>query len=111
MTRRLPVLARHAGIWDGVYRHQGPNFAVLDQHWVRCWVEVPAHGATAFRLATRYWWPDGRTADHLFEGQDDGRGGLVFDDGRIHGWLREIDDETVVMRLPTARCRSAMSAS
>jgi hypothetical protein len=97
MARRFPVLARHEGVWDGEYRRIGADWTELDRHKVRCRVDVPAAGKIAFRLTTRYWWPDGRTQDNVFEAQDGG-GELVFDDGRISGWLREIDSETVYMK-------------
>lgn len=96
-ARRFPVLARHAGVWDGDYRHIGPDGALIERVRMRCRVEVPAEGTVAFRLTTRGWHEDGRVADAVFEGRD-GDGVLLFDDGRIHGWLRELDDETVYMR-------------
>jgi hypothetical protein len=95
---RLPVLARHQGVWDGEYRKQTPAGDLIERHWVRCKVEVPPEGKIGFVLTTRYWYPDGRITNQQFIGDYAGNRSLAFDDGRISGWLREIDDETVVMR-------------
>lgn len=97
-AHRLPVLARHHGVWDGEYRKQKPCGMLIERHWVRCKVEVPASGDPGFILTTRYWYSDGRITNQLFVGSYAGRRSLRFDDGRVTGWLREIDDESVMMR-------------
>ncbi len=93
----LPLLARHAGIWEGEYTHIAPDRAVQDQHLFRILVELPEDGEAAYRQTSHYWWPDGRTQQLVYEARY-ADGCIVFDTGRIHGRCREIDERTLYLR-------------
>jgi Lon protease-like protein len=91
----MPLLARHAGIWEGEYTHIAPDRTVQDQHVFRILVELPEQGP-AYRQASHYWWPDGRTQQLVYEaGYRDRR--IVFDNGRISGSLWELNERTQYM--------------
>ena len=93
----MPLLARHAGIWEGEYTHLAPDRTVQDQHLFRILVELPEDREAAYRQTSHYWWPDGRTQQLRYEARY-AEGRLAFDTGRIHGRLWEIDDRTLYMR-------------
>jgi hypothetical protein len=90
----LPLLARHAGIWEGEYTHLAPDRRVQDQHLFRILVEIPDAGPVHYRQSSHYWWPDGRSQQLAYEGSFRD-GGVHIDTGRIHGTCRAIDGETL----------------
>ena len=92
----IPLLARHAGVWQGTYRHIRPDLSVIDQHDFRITVEFPEDGSCHYRQSSHYWWPDGRTDDIVFEADCKGDR-LVWDNGRINGRLWQLDDRTLYL--------------
>jgi predicted dehydrogenase len=92
----IPLLARHAGVWEGRYRHIDPDGREQETCLFRIAVEFPDEGA-AYRQTSHYWWPDGRTDQLIFEAQyADGR--LHWDSGRIRGSLWALDDMSFYLR-------------
>jgi hypothetical protein len=90
----LPLLARHAGIWEGEYTHLAPDRRVQDQHLFRILVEIPDAGPVHYRQSSHYWWPDGRSQQLVYEGRyADGR--VHIDNGRIRGACWSVDEETL----------------
>ena len=89
----MPLLAKHEGVWRGTYRHIRPDLSLVDQHEFRIKAELPVDGSCAYRQTSHYWWDDGRTEDRVFEAQFDAdQQCIVWDNGRISGHLRELDD-------------------
>jgi len=72
----MPSMLRHAGTWEGVYRHVDRDFTLVDEHrmWTHC--SFPTDGDVAYIQHNRLSWADGRTAEHRFGG--------VFRDGLLH---------------------------
>lgn len=94
----MPNMLRHAGEWEGVYRHVDRDFTLIDQHrtWTRC--EFPEGDEFAYIQSNRMTWDDGRVVERSFGG--------AFRDGRLHwdtdhfagyGW--ETLDGIVMLRL------------
>ncbi|RMF96129.1 MAG: hypothetical protein D6727_09090 [Gammaproteobacteria bacterium] len=103
-----PLIARNAGRWDGTYRFVRPNGELLEQYDFRIRVSLSRDNARAYRQESHYRWPDGRTRALVFEAAYvDGE--LRWDDGRIHGRLWQISDETAYLVFgfhaePALRC-------
>lgn len=96
-TSRIPLLARHAGVWEGEYTHIAPDRSIQERLLFRILVEVPDAGPVAYRQTSHYWWEDGRTQQLMYEGAyRDGR--IVIDNGRIHGTCCQVDDLTLYIR-------------
>ena len=72
----MPNMLRHAGHWEGVYRHVARDFTLIDEHrmWTNC--EFPTEGAFAYIQSNRLESPDGRVETRSFGG--------VFRDGLLH---------------------------
>ena len=98
---RLPLLARHEGIWEGTYRFITPQLAVNDQYDFRITVSFPddGQGGITYRQESAYRWPDGRTQHLSYDAQyrdDNGRAIVAFD-GRIAGRMWELDARTIYL--------------
>lgn len=94
----MPNMLRHAGAWEGVYRHVSRNFELVDQHrmWTTC--EFPAHGPYAYMQSNRLLWADGRTEERGFGGVF--RDGLLrWDTDRFSGTGWETHGGVVMLRL------------
>ncbi len=94
----MPNMLRHAGEWEGTYRHLARDGSVIDAHrmWTGC--AFPVEGPFAYIQSNRATWEDGRVEERSFGG--------VFRDGMLHwdtdrfrgtGW--ETRDGTVMLRL------------
>jgi hypothetical protein len=94
----MPNMLRHAGDWEGVYRHVARDFTLVDQHrmWTRC--EFPADGPYAYIQSNRLTWADGRTEERRFPGVF--RHGLLhWDTDRFSGTGWETHGGVVMLRL------------
>jgi hypothetical protein len=93
LRRHLPLLSRHEGIWDGWYRHFGPDCAPVDTHRSRLVCRFPAEGPVAYHQTNHYSWSDGRTEVRDFPASYL-HGRIVFDNELIEGWAAEdpLDD-------------------
>lgn len=94
----MPLLVRHEGVWEGTYTFIAPTLEVLDRYDFRIRVSFPddGQGGRTYRQESDYRWPDGRTQSLVFEGTL-GDGGLRFDNGRIQGRMRELDETTLYL--------------
>lgn len=98
IAERLPLLAKHAGVWTGTYTFVTPKLEVLDRYDFRIDVSFPQDGLgrRTYRQESDYFWPDGRTQSLVFEGVLEGEE-IVFDNGRIAGRMRALDDRTLYL--------------
>lgn len=98
LHRALPLLVRHAGVWEGEYRYLAPDGALQERLRFRILAEIPDTGAVHYRQSSHYWWPDGRTQRLVFEAAwREDRARLGWDDGRIHGELWQVDATTLYL--------------
>jgi hypothetical protein len=99
MSATLALLRQHVGIWEGVYTHlAAADWRVVGTQRFRIRVEVFDTGPVAYRQTSRYWLPDGREDELVYEGslrRDDGR--VVFDNGRIRGECWAIEPQTLYL--------------
>jgi hypothetical protein len=95
IAERLPLLARHAGVWAGRYRFVRPDLTPIDAYDFRIRVSFPA--PKIYRQESDYRWDDGRTDSLVFEGALQGDE-IVFDSGRIAGRMWALDEATLYLR-------------
>jgi hypothetical protein len=56
----MPLMLRHAGIWQGTYRHIEANGALLETHSARVECVFPTSGPYAYIQHNHFTWDDGR---------------------------------------------------
>jgi hypothetical protein len=86
---RLPVLARHEGVWDGVYRYCNAQGEKTDEHRSRLVCRFPASGPFPYHQTNYYSWPEGRKAVRDFPATLVG-GRLHWDNELINGWAADV---------------------
>ena len=97
LAETMPLLVRHAGWWRGTYRHINPQGELEDRYGFLIHAEFPSNGDPDYRQTSHYRWDDGSEENRVFEANyTEGR--LRWDDGRIFGSLREIDDQTIYLK-------------
>lgn len=104
----MPVLARHEGAWEGTYTFVDLRGEVTDQYDFRIDVVLSVDDEHAYQQTSRYRWKDGRKQELFFEAQHR-NGELVWDNGRIAGHLRQLDDRSLYLRfgfaaMPDVEC-------
>ena len=86
LREKMPLLARHEGVWDGVYRYFDKDGKKIDEHKSR--VLCRMIGADDYHQTNYYFWADGRKDNRDFPAivkQDR----LVFYT-EITGWAAEV---------------------
>jgi len=84
----LPLLARHEGVWEGVYQVFNADGEKTDEHASRLICRFPDQGAP-YHQTNMYRWADGRREVRDFPaGVKDGR--LFFDNDLINGWACDV---------------------
>lgn len=97
-AQAMPNMLRHAGQWEGVYRHIARDGSLIDQHrmFTRC--EFPEDGPFAYIQHNRLEWEDGRVEERSFGGAY--RDGLLhWDTDRFAGTGWETREGTVLLKL------------
>lgn len=76
----MTICRRHVGIWHGQYRHFGAGGVEIDAHASEIVNAFPQDGPFAYVQTSRFFWPDGRSEEHVFPG--------TLRDNRLH-WATE----------------------
>ena len=85
----MPVLARHEGVWDGVYTYYNAAGVKIDEHKSRLLCRFPAQGPHLYHQTNFYTWADGRTETRDFPARyADKR--VWWDNELIKGWAAEV---------------------
>ena len=86
LRERMPLLARHEGVWDGYYRYFDDTGNKVDEHKARILCRMI--GADDYHQTNYYFWADGRkdTRDFPAIVKEDR---LVFYT-EISGWAAEV---------------------
>ena len=85
----MPILARHEGIWDGMYRYYDPQGDKIDEHSSRLVCRFPDAGPYRYHQTNHYRWVDGRTEVRDFPAHV-ASGRLEFVSDLIEGWAAEV---------------------
>jgi len=96
IRRDMPVLARHAGEWDGTYVHVDAAGAIVDRHRAQLTCRFPGDGSWPYYQINRYSWTDGRTEEIHFPATYRDRR-IWFDNERINGSAWEVDARSVML--------------
>ncbi len=89
----MPLLARHAGVWEGTYRYYNEAGEKTDEHASRLTCAFPDSGPYPYHQKNYYTWPDGRTETRDFPAvYKDGR--IWWDNELINGWAAEMKLDT-----------------
>ncbi len=96
----MPLLARHEGVWEGIYRYYDADGKLVDEHRSKLLCRFPDEGAYPYHQTNHYLWADGRREVRDFPA--DYRDGRVWwNNDLIEGWAAELglDDKhrTVVL--------------
>ena len=85
----MPIMARHEGVWDGVYTYYNAAGEKVDEHKSRLLCRFPDEGPYLYHQTNHYTWPDGRTEIREFPAEyRDKR--VWWDNELIVGWAAEV---------------------
>jgi hypothetical protein len=85
----MPLLARHEGVWDGVYRYYDAAGNKVDEHQSRLFCRFPDGGPHPYHQTNHYTWADGRKEIREFPAEyRDKR--VWWDNELIKGWAAEV---------------------
>lgn len=95
LRKEMPLLARHEGVWEGVYTHVDTDNNVIDRHKSRLQCTFPSE--SEYYQINTYTWDDGRTEEiHFPSTYRDGK--IWWDNERIIGNCWEADPQTIMLR-------------
>lgn len=92
LKRHMPALARHEGIWDGVYRYYDPAGNKTDEHTSRLICRITSDDKVPYHQTNNYKWADGKTELRDFPTTYQ-FGRIIFDNELIYGWCTEIPED------------------
>lgn len=85
----MPLLARHEGVWDGVYTYYNAAGEKVDAHKSRLLCRFPDDGEHPYHQTNFYTWGDGRQEIRDFPAAyHDKR--VWWDNELIKGWAAEV---------------------
>ncbi|MFN7053927.1 DUF3598 domain-containing protein [Hyphomonas sp.] len=84
----MPLLARHEGVWEGVYRYYDAAGNKIDEHRSRLLCRFPGTGP-AYHQTNLYKWDDGRTEVRDFPASIV-NGRISWDNELINGWAADV---------------------
>ena len=85
----MPLLARHEGVWDGVYTYYNAAGEKIDAHTSRLLCRFPDGGEHPYHQTNFYTWDDGRQEVRDFPATyRDKR--VWWDNDLIKGWAAEV---------------------
>lgn len=88
-SERMPLLARHEGVWDGTYSYFDHNNNKIDEHASRLLCRMTGKDDIPYHQTNHYTWPDGRTVVRDFPATyREGR--IWWDNELIQGWAAEV---------------------
>ncbi len=84
----MPLLARHEGVWEGVYRYYDAKGGKIDEHQSRLLCRFPDADEYEYHQTNYYTWEDGRTEERDFPAKL--RDERIWFSGEIEGWAAEL---------------------
>lgn len=85
----MPLLARHEGVWDGIYTYYNAAGDKIDHHKSRLFCRFPDGGEFPYHQTNYYTWDDGRSEIRDFPAAyHDKR--VWWDNDLIKGWAAEV---------------------
>ncbi len=93
IRQKLPLLARHEGVWDGWYRYYDAECNKIDEHRSRLVCSFPDAGPFDYDQTNHYSWADGRKDVRPFPAVLAGDR-IVFQSDLIDGWAADVPLDT-----------------
>lgn len=87
LRKRMPLLARHEGVWDGFYRYYDAVGDKVDEHKSRLLCRI--RDDAGYHQTNLYRWADGRRDTRDFPAEIDGERLTFATD--IDGWAAAVD--------------------
>lgn len=87
---QMPTLARHEGVWEGMYRYYDADGNKTDEHKSRLICRFPEDGSHPYHQTNHYLWDDGRTEVRDFPATVADRR-LRWDNELIQGWAADVN--------------------
>jgi len=94
----MPAMRDHEGVWEGTYRHIGPDADIIDQHHVRIRCEFPTEGDYVYIQHNHFIWDDGREYKAVLPGVFR-NGRLWWDTDSFHGSAWQTKDGFILLNL------------
>jgi len=89
LAKEMPLLARHEGVWDGVYTYFNAANEKIDEHASRLLCRFIDDDEMPYHQTNHYRWPDGKSEIREFPATyRDGR--VWWDNDLIQGWAAEV---------------------
>ncbi|MCG2841640.1 DUF3598 domain-containing protein [Sandaracinobacter sp. RS1-74] len=89
LKEEMALLARHEGVWEGVYRHYGADGKLADEHRSRVICRFPEEGGFPYHQTNIFSWADGRSeVQEIPAVYKDGK--IWWDTGAVKGWATEL---------------------
>lgn len=88
LKKIMPLLARHEGVWEGVYRYYDAEGNKTDEHVSRLLCRFPETGP-AYHQTNYYRWADGRSEVRDFPANIV-NGRIAWDNELIIGWASDV---------------------
>ncbi|MGK0500713.1 MAG: hypothetical protein ACJAYG_002366 [Oceanicoccus sp.] len=93
IREEMPILAKHAGTWEGVYRYYTADGKLVGQHDSRILCRFMDEGNYPYYQTNIYTYPDGRQEIKEFPCVYENFSKVViFKIGTIEGWVKEDSD-------------------
>lgn len=89
----FPLLARHEGVWDGVYRYYDGDGVKTDEHRSRLVCRFPTDAEYPYHQTNYYSWADGRKDQRDFPAIVAGDR-ITFVSDLIDGWASDVPLDT-----------------
>ncbi len=88
ISETMPLVADHAGVWDGEYVHLNANHEIIDRHQSRLVCRLQEDDSATAKMAQTniYTWADGSQEIRYFEALFQGDR-LWVDNELIKGWI------------------------
>ncbi|NBW82517.1 DUF3598 family protein [bacterium] len=96
IQKEMPLLARHAGQWTGVYTTVDAEGKIIDRHASYLTCEFSDDPKFPYKQTNRYMWDDGKTEEHFFPASYANKK-IWFESERISGAAWEADEDTVML--------------
>ena len=89
LRKEMPLLSRHEGVWEGMYRYYDAQGDKVDEHHSKLICRFTNAMPNPYLQTNIYTWSDGRTETREFSGAYDGER-LQFDNDLIRGWAADV---------------------
>lgn len=96
ILKEMPLLARHAGQWTGIYTTVDDQGKIIDRHNSLLTCVFSDDPQFPYKQTNQYTWDDGRIEEHYFPASYANKK-IWFESERISGMAWEADEDTILL--------------